>query len=274
MAMNPRLLRPRASGFNPKTVAGLEGWWDAADASSVTLDSGRVSTWADKSGKGRNSGNGTSGSTQPDYITAARNGKNAIRFAGASTQQLTVVGTSAFNFLHNGTNSYVAAVASFGSSSDPNALMSLLGNSAFGSANVGCAMGFDDRAANSTNNGFLTQVARASLGNVALVGVSQDVITPQSATVVEVLLDADNATAASRLSQRFNGGAASTPNTTSNAPSTSNATFNLQFGCAGNNALPMTGDICEILIYSQHPAADAQASIRRYLAAKWGVTLV
>ena len=38
MAMSPRLLRPRASGFNPRSIPGLAVWLDASKASSVTLD--------------------------------------------------------------------------------------------------------------------------------------------------------------------------------------------------------------------------------------------
>ena len=52
MSMNPRLLRPTASGFNPKSIAGLEAWYAADVASSITIATG-VQQWADLSGKGR-----------------------------------------------------------------------------------------------------------------------------------------------------------------------------------------------------------------------------
>jgi hypothetical protein len=51
MPMSPRLLRPvAAGGFNPKRLAGLEAWYDATVASSVTLTNGFVSRWDDLSG--------------------------------------------------------------------------------------------------------------------------------------------------------------------------------------------------------------------------------
>jgi hypothetical protein len=46
MGMNPRLLRPTASGFDPRSIAGLALWLDAANTtSSVELVNGRVASW-------------------------------------------------------------------------------------------------------------------------------------------------------------------------------------------------------------------------------------
>lgn len=81
MPMNQRLLRPTASGFNPLSISGLEGWWDAADASTVTIATG-VSEWRDKSGNGRHASQGT-GNNQPDY-TGTLNGRKIITFDGTN----------------------------------------------------------------------------------------------------------------------------------------------------------------------------------------------
>jgi hypothetical protein len=80
MAMSPRLLRPRATGFNPKSIAGLANWWDAADSSTVTLNGATVSSWANKGG-GPALAQGTAGA-QPTYTTAGVNGKNVLTFDG------------------------------------------------------------------------------------------------------------------------------------------------------------------------------------------------
>lgn len=43
MGMNPRLLRPTASGFNPRQISGLAAWYDASDSSTLyTTDAGSV----------------------------------------------------------------------------------------------------------------------------------------------------------------------------------------------------------------------------------------
>jgi hypothetical protein len=50
MSMNPRLLRPLASGFSPRQVAGLTIWLDALDSSTYTESSGQITEWRSKSG--------------------------------------------------------------------------------------------------------------------------------------------------------------------------------------------------------------------------------
>ena len=85
-----------------KSLPGLALWLDASDASTITIATG-VSVWADKSGKGNNATQGT-GAAQPTVQAAAQNGKNTIRFTGASTQTLTL--TSAITVYPGGYTAY------------------------------------------------------------------------------------------------------------------------------------------------------------------------
>ena len=78
--MNPRLLRPRASGFNPKSIGPLSLWLDAYDSSTTTIDTG-VTTWQDKSGNGRNFTQ-TVGNSQP--LIGTLNGRRALSFDGVN----------------------------------------------------------------------------------------------------------------------------------------------------------------------------------------------
>ena len=91
MAMSNKTMRPRVSGFNPKSISGLYAWYDAADATSITQATG-VSSWADKSGNGRTCSQAT-GANQPAYVLAGQNGKNVIDFASAS-KNMTTNGTA------------------------------------------------------------------------------------------------------------------------------------------------------------------------------------
>lgn len=79
MAMNPRLLRPTVSGFNPKQIAGLQVWIDGSDSSTFTLNGSTVSEWRDKSGNGRHFTQATA-LRQPAITSNAKSGKSAVAF--------------------------------------------------------------------------------------------------------------------------------------------------------------------------------------------------
>lgn len=275
-AMNPRLLRPLASGFNPRQIAGLAGWWDAADASTVTLDSNRVAEWRDKSGNNRHAANSTSGSTQPDYITAGHNGNNLLRFVSASSQRLIVPNPGDFQFLTDGTKSYIAAVVSAGATADPNTFYGILGNSNGNNA-VGLVLIYDDRSPVNDRLSVIIANGAAPVVSTALAAYN-DVLPAQQKTLIEAALDAGNATASERIAVRSNGGAEIKSNAGSVTPAASAAAQSLCFGAArdpatGTIQIPFTGDICEILMYSSEVGPAAQTAIRRYLAKKWGITL-
>jgi hypothetical protein len=105
MGMNPRLLRPTASGFDPRRIANLSLWLDASDSSTITLGTG-VATWADKSGLGRNASQSV-GNEQPALIANGRNGRSVLRFDG-SDDTMDLVSTPARTVLavtlHESTN--------------------------------------------------------------------------------------------------------------------------------------------------------------------------
>jgi len=79
MPMSPRLLRPRASGFNPKSIAALKVWLDASSASSLTLNGSTVSQINDLSGNGFHATQGTA-NNQPTYQATGFNGKPTLYF--------------------------------------------------------------------------------------------------------------------------------------------------------------------------------------------------
>jgi len=82
MAMSPRLLRPRATGFNVKALGGLVYWLDAAQSSTITIGTG-VSEWRDAAGGSIKATQNTA-NNQPAYQTAVQNGRNAVYFDGVN----------------------------------------------------------------------------------------------------------------------------------------------------------------------------------------------
>jgi hypothetical protein len=79
MAMNQKLLRPKASGFNPKQISGLALWMDAAAYNAST------GTWSDKSGNARDFSQGTVGN-RPIFSAVTQNGRAILEFDGSNDQ--------------------------------------------------------------------------------------------------------------------------------------------------------------------------------------------
>lgn len=98
MSMSPRLLRPRATGFNPKSILGLFGWWDFSDSSTLTLSGSSITQVLDKSGNSRTASQGTA-NNQPTLATGARNGLSAAQFDGTNDALDAAIGTSQFTAL-------------------------------------------------------------------------------------------------------------------------------------------------------------------------------
>jgi len=82
MPLSPRLLRPMASGFNPRALPGFVYWLDASQSSTVTVETG-VAEWRDAAGSSIKASQVTA-NAQPAYQTAAQNGRNAVYFDGAN----------------------------------------------------------------------------------------------------------------------------------------------------------------------------------------------
>jgi hypothetical protein len=282
----PPFVIPR---FDPRRIPGLAAWYDAADSASVTLDTGRVSQLSDKSGNARHATNSTSGSTQPSYTTAARNGLNVVRFVAASTQRLSVPSSTAtFKFLHDGTPCWWIAVNTFGTVSNPVSYY-MLWSTYISSAGVGAYFSYDDGGVggiSGANNAADMFVSKGSSGqyvaetlNTSLNAYQSgygNILTPNTTLVTDCLLDVSNATASERIALSANGATAVKQNAWSNAASSSNASGNMFFGGGLLGATfyyPLQGDICELMFFNQQPTAAARDLIRRYLASKWGVAL-
>lgn len=269
------LLRVRRSGDNAEFDFGVgsDGLvnWSSVTAFCVAgggTQNGFVVTAYDQSGNGRHA-------TQSDptrqmqiasggvLLTDTGLGVGAVPRAamrGTGTQFYEVASsTSAFNFLHNGGDGWVLGVQRFGTSSNPTVRYLLLGNDGDSTANIGSRVFFDDRVSVPANNRIGVMVDRgvAGLTNAAVNNNSVDnSINPNETTIVNVLFDADNATAANRSAIYVNNGAAIQNNTLTNAPSGANSTFNMQWGAGGNGVVPIVGSLQRLVIWSTNQSAN------------------
>lgn len=244
--MSPRLLRPRSSGFNPKSIATLAGWWDASVASSlaqlstgetaVSADSDPVGYWADLSGNGRNLTQSTT-NNRPFYKPGVLNGKPVIDFDGTNDSLL-----ASFTLAQPITYFLVYRYDATITTGNPRVMDGATGNSMsfFGSTS-------------STLMGLFA-------GSSADPQISMTQRTQFSITEIE----ANGASTA----MRFNGasvGFASTNNIGSAAPG------GIRLGAF--SAATALGDVsfAEVLIYSSVLAGSAASRVRSYLGTKYGI---
>jgi hypothetical protein len=82
----------QVSAFDPTSIEGLAVWLDASKSSSVTLDeNGKVSTWTDLTGNGRNATQ-TTANNRATYTTAGFGGKNCLTFDGSNASSRMILG--------------------------------------------------------------------------------------------------------------------------------------------------------------------------------------
>jgi len=252
-AMNPRLLRPTASGFNPKSLPGLKIWLDAANNGSMTFNGDDVSQWDDLSGNDFHATQDT-GVNQPTLLSTGFNSKPTLEFD--TTDSLVSSATIADYFLTPTTSpAFVAVMACY---------MPTLANS--GSVIFGSDAQANGRLFFASHFGgtptMIYDTVNASGGRVTA-GSQTDTgwTTPHIMTVLR---------AGAVMSVRRNGvEIAGKTNASGNYSAT---TAQLQIGkCdgAGSNIMYLS----EMLVYAAAFSATQLAAAERGLARKWGVTL-
>lgn len=258
MGMNPRLLRPRASGFDPKSISGLALWLDPTDSTSYTIATG-VSEWRDKSGNGKQFTQSV-GNNQPTLATIG--GKTAISFDGSNDHLFTTAtlftGNSAFTFFQvfegtfpgNATALFTHRTGEGGS--DTNDITIGL------SANQGANWAFGTlRTRVSTTRSSVVANADQRFDSVDVSG-----------TGAVTLSGTFSASAASVA--RFRGTAANSSAGTSNLTSVNGMTLGCRNGATRD--LFYLGKMGEVIAYTRELSTAERRRVESYLARKWGYT--
>lgn len=235
MAMSNKTLRPRAIGFNPKSISGLAMWLDAADSSTITLDAGAVSEWRDKA-----IGSTfvqTTPNNRPGQTTI--NGRNALLFDGSNdtlscADPFTTYPLSMF-FVQR-----IVAHTNFGMT-----------------YTVGADNNFNLRQ-NGTNGLIQFQMPTTA-------PISSTAVSTTAAQLISVVFES---TAVNSVGYVNN--AALTITTGSFSQPTLSGTHYIGTRAGG---FPMNGYIGEILIYSKTVSTLERSRISKYLGKKWGITV-
>ena len=240
MAMSPRLLRPRATGFNPRSISGLAAWYDASAASSITLNGSTVSQWADLSGNGRNQSQATAAS-QPTYNATGLNGKGTLTTTGTQWMQ----------------------ASAFASSSAATIFLVWKIASAAGTPYI-----FQRGTVNDVHS-FLMNPGTDQLQ--ARRGASNQGTATVSGLGTTDIWRVGTLVFSTTLSRIYNGNSVGTDNTATVSAPTGNKVLTL-FALDSATRAGHPG-IAEFLYYSSQLDDTQQSAVRTYLGKKWGITL-
>jgi hypothetical protein len=243
MGMNGRLLRPRATGFTPRSISGLAAWWDASDAASITTVSGRVSQWNDKSGNGVHATQ-TTANNRPENTSQTLNGRAVMTFDG-SNDIMSFTGTARTDetqFVVVRNNMVASAVST---------------QQILGDASSGFGVTAVIKNDGSTNSDVFTHCGGFSLGTTSA-RYQFPANNPFGPAVV------------SAIRSSASGGILRTDGVQRATCTTSNSYALARIGGVGSS-LPLNGYIAEIVIYSRALSVADVQRVERYLGTKWGL---
>jgi hypothetical protein len=243
MAMSPTLLRPRATGFNPKSIAGLSLWLDASDDAQFTVDVG-VTTWRDKSGNSRNATQ-TTGTKQPIRSNTI-NGRKVVTFQGVD-DTMSVANVSDFN----ATSQTIIVV----SRQTAAANQALFYKASSGGAVNGVIMRY--RAG--------TEVWLFQKNDGVSQSISNQSNTNTNTSVYSLVLTPTTQNGWVNGTQPANGNAVN-----STAYDDTAAIF---IGSRRDIGEYLNGDVCEVLCWPRALSTAERQRCERYLGGKWGITV-
>ncbi|NDC25154.1 MAG: hypothetical protein EB078_11975, partial [Proteobacteria bacterium] len=248
-----------AAFVNPTSIAGLQLWLDASDAStlysatsggSLVAADGAVARWEDKSGNGRHATQETSGN-RPQRKSSIQNSKDILRFDGSND----LLRTSA-NFPVTGNIETTVFVVY---KKTNNAKGHIFG---WGDSGVSLgAFGFYD-------DGFWTAVAYAG-------GKAFFTSGPTNNTWFVSMFRKSAGAINSTTEARRNSVSVATSNHSTDTPNVQVGLFSVgrwaNYDLSGTDGAVFQGDLAEIIIYNSALSDSDRSAVEGYLMSKWGI---
>lgn len=245
----PRSTRRRP--FDPRSIPGCVGWFDANDVGAQIADNTVVDTWRDKSGGGRDLTQ--AGTLRPLLKFDIQNGLSVVRFDGGNDYMSS--SAAGLGDLVSGSDlpaSLFVAVAPAAVSASQTIAgwfdAAANGNLRLGSNNTPkwLVIKLDDAAA--TKNSASTGAASAAwhIVSISVVG-----------TTVDMMVD----------------GVTSFSGTDIDIGTTTTTRFAVGARANLTPAFQIAADVGEVLVYNRYLDAAEQARVHKYLGRKWGVFL-
>ncbi len=237
----------RAKQFDPRTIPNLAQWLDANDSSTVTLASGAVSQWDDKSGNSRNATQ-TTANNRPTTTTV--NGRTALSFDGTN-DGLNFTGVARTD------ETWIIAAAQTADQSGTRALVNDGGNG----DGINIAKGSQrllDALWGNTTDGVGRIRASYAVNPATPYGPAVVSVVRSAAAGGFVFLDGTQRISAVNGSSSF---------------TTSGSITIQRIGYYSSTTFQFQGWIGEILCYSRALTAAERLKVERYLGKKWGITV-
>jgi len=247
---------------------GLALWLDASDAATINtgspVDGDPVSAWADKSVSGFDAAQAVA-NNQPVYKAAIQNGLSVVRFDPTSFVQyvaLSGAGLGLFRNLPGLTiallcrvdppgDSYVFAASANGSTANKRVLMEVYPGTP---TELYFACSLDD-SADALNYAQRYVYDFTAVPNTPLlhVGVS-------ACDAGAILLDSPLHQVQDQADDSWNQSPGNTEDTDSDA---------ITLGCSTDQSQPLSGDVCELVVYQRALNMGERRQLLEYLSAKW-----
>jgi hypothetical protein len=248
-AMSPRLLRPVASGFDPRRIAGLVAWFDSTDNSKITTDTG-VSVWTDKA-----------------------NGYTLEQSTGANQPTLSTIG-GAQAFSYNGSSQFLRSTSA-GLVGTPNGT-GIKPYTGFvvaqrATAANSCAAGFFSSA----SNGIMSNFAETRTGFFLALrhGITAQFVPSSAIGYAANTPAVINSVIASTYVMRSNGAQILSTASTTTADNMTCNRFTVGVLDRSSISDYYSGLVGDVLIYNRVLTATEIATVEKYLARKFGATL-
>jgi hypothetical protein len=236
--------------FSPNSIGNLQAWFDAADATTVSVSGSSVTQWRDKSSNAYSVGQVTT-SNQPSYSYSLQNKKNGIQFSTSSF--LFAAGSTMPNFTTGSATSVFLAAKNATTNTGWNIFNTIW----FIGINGGTTRYHLSFNQNTTDGTTLYT-------NGTLVGqVTSNAVAPSSNAIVGFTASSTSATI------HTNGSSDTYAGTT--LPAANNTTY-FMFGDARNGEAASSDTVIyEMVGYNVQLNVAQRQQIEGYLAWKWGL---
>ena len=231
------------TAFSPRQIAGCTHWFDATDSSTITLSSGSLTQWNDKSGNGRNL-TAVSGFANATVSSAYQNGLNVFNFSGNGLYR-----TAAGNVSYPLDVYIIVALKSLTTHVD--------------------VLGMGDTSVDNFNSLTFAESAASRWHNGSSGGARQTISTSNETSLSFLLIQWSIANGNYLL--RRNGTQLIQASRTYSFNNSATSIFQIGYRHTDNNGVNFSGYIGEIVVFNNQIGTTDRQNVESYLAQKWGL---